>query len=83
MSSFPTVFSKDMYCRHVKTRACFGKGFNIFVQFESICFTDFPPLSLEKKKILYKIYFFTTRFQVLMALRSKAFRNIKGKGDKD
>ena len=22
---FP-VFSKDMYCRHVKTRACLGKG---------------------------------------------------------
>ena len=25
-SFFPTVFSKDWYCRHVKTRACFGKG---------------------------------------------------------
>ena len=23
---FPTVFSKDLYCRHVKTRACLGKG---------------------------------------------------------
>ena len=23
--SFPTVFSKELYCRHVKTRACFGK----------------------------------------------------------
>ena len=22
---FP-VFSKDLYCRHVKTRACLGKG---------------------------------------------------------
>ena len=22
---FPTVFSKDLYCRHVKTRACLGK----------------------------------------------------------
>ena len=26
ISSFPTVFSKDFYCRHVKTRACLGKG---------------------------------------------------------
>ena len=26
ISPFPTVFSKDMYCRHVKTRACLGKG---------------------------------------------------------
>ena len=23
---FPTVFSKDLYCRHIKTRACLGKG---------------------------------------------------------
>ena len=23
---FPTVFSKEFYCRHVKTRACLGKG---------------------------------------------------------
>ena len=23
---FPPVFSKDLYCRHVKTRACLGKG---------------------------------------------------------
>ena len=25
MSPFPTVFLKDLYCRHVKTRASFGK----------------------------------------------------------
>ena len=24
ISSFPALFSKDFYCRHVKTRACFG-----------------------------------------------------------
>ena len=23
---FTTVFSTDSYCRHVETRACFGKG---------------------------------------------------------
>ena len=23
---FRTVFSNDLYCRHVKTRACLGKG---------------------------------------------------------
>ena len=23
---FPTVFSKDFNCRHIKTRACLGKG---------------------------------------------------------
>ena len=26
ISSFPTVFSKDLNCRHVKIRACLGKG---------------------------------------------------------
>ena len=26
ISTFPTVFSKDLYCRHIKTMACLGKG---------------------------------------------------------
>ena len=26
ISPFPTVFSEDFNCRHVKTRACLGKG---------------------------------------------------------
>ena len=26
ISPFPTVFSEDMNCRHVTTRACLGKG---------------------------------------------------------
>ena len=26
ISPFPTVFSKDMYCKHIKTRACLGNG---------------------------------------------------------
>ena len=26
ISPFPTVLSKYLYCRHVKTRACLGKG---------------------------------------------------------
>ena len=25
-SPFPTLFSKDLYCRHMKIRACLGKG---------------------------------------------------------
>ena len=46
ISSFPTVFSKDFYCRHVKTRVCLGKGlglptlkigiFNRFISFISV-----------------------------------------------
>ena len=30
ISSFPTVFSKDFFCRRVKTRACLGKGEDFF-----------------------------------------------------
>ena len=26
ISPFPTMFSKDLYCRHIKFRACLGKG---------------------------------------------------------
>ena len=26
ISPFPTVFSKDLHCRHAKTRACLRKG---------------------------------------------------------
>ena len=25
---FPTLFSKDLYCRHVKTMGCLGKGYS-------------------------------------------------------
>ena len=25
-AEIPTVFSKDLFCRHIKTRACLGKG---------------------------------------------------------
>ena len=30
ISLFLAVFSKDLYCRHVKTRVCLGKGWNPF-----------------------------------------------------
>ena len=26
ISPFPTAFSEDLYCRHVKIRVCLGKG---------------------------------------------------------
>ena len=32
ISPFPAVFSKDLYCKHVKTRACLGKGINLLCQ---------------------------------------------------
>ena len=45
---FLTVFSKYLYCRHVKTRACLGKGLLVIkrqnltpVQFGRMCRTHF------------------------------------------
>ena len=29
ISPFPKVFSEDLYCRHLKTRACLGKGYGV------------------------------------------------------
>ena len=38
ISPFPTVFSNNLYCRHVKTRACLGKGkkkkIGFFIKYE-------------------------------------------------
>ena len=34
ISPFPTVFSKDMHCRHVTTRACLGKGYSEILGFK-------------------------------------------------
>ena len=38
ISPFPTVFSKDLYCRHVKTRACLGKG---LIDFQNFSFRSY------------------------------------------
>ena len=59
MSPFPTVFSRDMYCKHTKTQVCFGKGFSIekIVQIESFADDkiivrpkrqDFRPVQFER-----------------------------------
>ena len=36
ISRFIPVFSKDLYCRHVKSRACLGKGSYAFGDFTLI-----------------------------------------------
>ena len=32
---FPQCFLKDLYCRHVKTRACLGKGNHTVLTFNN------------------------------------------------
>ena len=46
ISPFPSVFSKDLYCRLVKTRACLGKGYKYF-------FAAFDWTSLENRKLVF------------------------------
>ena len=44
ISSFPTVFSKGLYCRHVKNQGLFGKGLiNMFsTSLQKKTFSAFP-----------------------------------------
>ena len=41
ISPFPTVFLKDFYCRHIKTKACLGKVKNVLKS----CSPDFSIFS--------------------------------------
>ena len=59
ISPFPAVFSKDLYCRHVKTRACLGKGWICYELKGWICYvtwicyelkmTDIPQTNINDK----------------------------------
>ena len=53
---FPTVFSKDMYYRQLKTRACLGKGVKSLEIFRKGCqiFWKGCQLSTNLKKTLWE-----------------------------
>ena len=40
ISPFPTVFSKEFYCRHVKTRACVGKASDDLMALDGISYIE-------------------------------------------
>ena len=45
ISPFPAVFSKDLYCRHIKNQVSFGKGLkrnSVCVQLENFIFNPLP-----------------------------------------
>ena len=48
ISPLPTVFSKDLYFRHIKTRACFEKGLEVKQYFE-----DFDVLTIGKGILIH------------------------------
>ena len=59
ISPFPTVFSKEFFCRHVKRMACLGKGlaylFGTFTFFRSIkMLYSTLPVKLQNVEILSK-----------------------------
>ena len=54
---FPTVFSKDLYCRHVKTRACVGKGYPCNNTYDIFYFIYTDIFRKKKTKKIYHGYF--------------------------
>ena len=56
ISPFPTVFSKGLYCRHVKTRACLGKG-EIAHKIISNFLENYPPFS-SNSNVICKLFQF-------------------------
>ena len=69
ISPFPTVFSKDLYCRHAKTRACLGKGEE----------SEFQILKLYRRKLLkgcgqcIKCRYFLLFSQCFLLFQNKGF----------
>ena len=71
ISPFLTVFSKDLYRRHVKTRACLGKGCILFSsralenlvewKFPWILFHKFSWMKSESSPILLGLYYINWR----------------------
>ena len=60
ISPFAIVISKDLYCRHVKTRACLGKPVNPFPNkpwFLRVCSTSFLKRLRLKEKLLIRSNF--------------------------
>ena len=50
ISLFPTVFSKGLYCRYVKTRACLGKGLKCPFCTQTI----FYPVTFSRRSVQFK-----------------------------
>ena len=53
ISPFFIVFSKDLYCRHIKARACFGKG--LMMKFD-LTFTGHSCCRKREKMLLTSYY---------------------------
>ena len=60
ISPFSTVFSKDLNCRHVKTRACLGEELTLSqtsTGFLSFCIRSLLKILWEKEKLLVPLAF--------------------------
>ena len=54
ISSFHTVFSIDLFCRHVKTRACLGKGYPVLRIYSFQATSCFPTRPLSKQRTVVR-----------------------------
>ena len=68
---FPQVFSKDLYCRHIKTRACLGKCVNSLPNDRILDRSKLKPFGGDNIKVFRKMIFVFDRVE-----------NIVGKGKK-
>ena len=57
ISPVPTVFSKDWYCSHVKTRACLGKGNNSLPTDKILAWSKFKAITNDKINEIEKFKF--------------------------
>ena len=65
ISPFPTVFSNDLCCRHVKARVFFGKGLTLYHMietFNNILVDNFWKHSRKRRKSWQPAFFFTHNF---------------------
>ena len=46
---FPRCFQKDTYCKHVRARACLGKGYASLLQVHGLCTSSSQKLHLGRK----------------------------------
>ena len=72
ISPFPTMFSKDLFCRHVKTRACLEKSKSISVRKTKVteksnCFVKGRKHCEKRRKC------WLPAFSLFLAMFSKAF----------
>ena len=65
ISPFPTLFSKDLYCRNVKTRACLGKAYaGDSTQIKQFCGNSFANTMEKGERTHFPTMFLQLQIQI-------------------